>query len=137
MCFEDIVPIPYQEFKDIFAKESFDDLPDWKKWDNTIKLVPDSQEFSTKVYPLVLFKQKQLDDFLDENLNIQCICPSKSLMASLVFFIKKKDGSPCLVQVYRKLNAMTIKNSHPLPLIPDILNSVSKTKAKYFTKLNI
>ena len=30
-CFEDIVPKPYQEFKDVFAKESFDKLPDWKK----------------------------------------------------------------------------------------------------------
>ena len=29
--FEDIVPKPYQEFKDIFAKESFDELPDRKK----------------------------------------------------------------------------------------------------------
>jgi len=28
--FEDIVPKPYQEFKDVFAKESFDELPDWK-----------------------------------------------------------------------------------------------------------
>ena len=32
--FEDIVPKPYKEFKDIFAKESFDELLDWKKWDN-------------------------------------------------------------------------------------------------------
>src|SRR5882724_9033033 len=32
---------------------------------------------------------------------------------------------------------MTIKNSYPLPLIPDILNSMSKAKAEYFTKLDI
>jgi len=50
--FEDIVPKPYQEFKDIFTKESFNELPDQKKWDHTIELFPDSQEFSTKVYPL-------------------------------------------------------------------------------------
>jgi|SRR5882724_2205105 len=78
MCFKDIVPKPYQEFKDIFAKESFDELPDWKKWDHTIELVPYSQVFSTKVYPLAPVKQKQLDDFLDENLKSQHICPSKS-----------------------------------------------------------
>ena len=52
MCLKDIVPKPYQEFKDIYAKEAFNDLLDWKKWDHTIKLVPDSQVFSTKVYPL-------------------------------------------------------------------------------------
>jgi len=66
--FEYIVPKPYQEFKDVFTKESPDDLPDWKTWDYTIELVPDSQEFSTKVYTLAPVKQKQLYEFLDENL---------------------------------------------------------------------
>src|SRR5882724_6296564 len=36
-CFEDIVPKPYQDFWDIFAKESFDKLPDQKQWDHTIE----------------------------------------------------------------------------------------------------
>jgi len=58
-------------------------------------------------------------------------------MASLVFFIKKKDGSLRLVQDYWKLNAVTVKNAYPLPLIPDILNKVSEAKAKYFTKLDV
>jgi len=31
---------------------------------------------------------------------------------------------------------MTVKNAYPLPLIPDILNKVSKAKAKYFMKLD-
>jgi len=92
-CFEDIVPKPYQEFKDIFAKESFNELPDRKKWDHAIELILDTQMFSTKVYPLVPVKQKQLDEFLEKNLKSQHIHPSKSPMASPVFFIKKKDGS--------------------------------------------
>src|SRR5882724_2097977 len=58
-------------------------------------------------------------------------------MASPIFSIKKKDGSLHLVQDYQKLNAMTMKNAYPLPLIPDILNKVSKAKAKYFTKLDV
>ena len=136
-CFKDIVPNPYQELRDIFAKESFDELIDWKKWDHTIELFPDAQMFSTKVYPLAQVEQKQLDDFLKENLKSRHIHPSKSPMASLVFFIKKKDGNLCLVQVYWNLNPMTVKNAYPLPLIPDILNMVSEAKAKYFTKLDV
>src|SRR5467141_4651892 len=58
-------------------------------------------------------------------------------MASPVFFIKKKDGSLCLIQDYCKLNALTINNAYPLPLIPDILNTMSRAKAKYFTKLDV
>jgi len=42
--FEDTLPKPYQEFKDIFTKESFDELLDWKKWEHAIELVPNSQE---------------------------------------------------------------------------------------------
>ena len=66
--FKDIVPKPYQEFKDIFVKESFDELPDQKKWDHAIELILDAQMFSTKVYPLAPVEQKQLDEFLDKNL---------------------------------------------------------------------
>src|SRR5882724_4011286 len=32
---------------------------------------------------------------------------------------------------------MTMKNTYPLPLIPDILNKVSEAKAQYFTKLDV
>ena len=126
--YEDIVPKLYQEFRDIFAKETFDELPGQKQWDHAIELIPDTHNFSTKVYPLAPVKQKQLDKFLDENLKSQRICPSKSPMVSPVFFIKKKDGSLCLVQDYQKLNMVTMKNTYPLPLIPDILNKVSKPR---------
>src|SRR5882724_7437011 len=58
-------------------------------------------------------------------------------MASPVFFIKKKGRSLCLVQDYQKLNAITVKNTYLLPLIPDILNKVSEAKAQYFIKLDV
>ena len=58
-------------------------------------------------------------------------------MASPILFIKKKDGSLCLVQEYWKLDVMTVKNTYPLHLIPGILNQVSEAKVKYFTKLDI
>src|SRR3979490_2484005 len=61
--------------------------------------------------------------------------PSKLPMASPIFFIKKKEGSLRLVQDYRRLNAMTIKNWYPLPLIPELINHLRG--AKYFTKLDV
>src|SRR5882724_2067515 len=137
MCFEDIVPKPYQEFRDVFYKESFNELLNWKKWDHAIKLIPDAQMFSTKVYPLVPVEQKQLDEFLEENLKSLHIHLSKSPMASPVFFIKIKDGSLHLIQDYCKLNMLTVKNAYPLPLIPDILNMVSGAREKHFTKLDV
>jgi len=80
-------------------------------------------------------EQKELDQFLKENLETGQICPSKSPMASLVFFIKKEDGTLQLVQDYRALNAMTVKNKYPLPLISKLINKLRG--AKYFTKLDV
>jgi len=56
-------------------------------------------------------------------------------MAAPVFFIKKKDGSLRLVQDYRALNAKTVKNTYPLPLISDLINRLRG--ARYFTKLDV
>ena len=135
--FEDLVPKPYQEFKDVFAKESFDQLPPRKPWDHAIQLTPGAEPFSTKVYPMSPVEQKELDAFLEENLKSRRIRPSKSPMASPVFFIKKKDGSLLFVQDYHKLNAMKVKNAYPLPHVPDIMNKIAGVKAKYFTKLDV
>jgi len=56
-------------------------------------------------------------------------------MASPVFFIKKKDGTLWLFQDYQALNAMTVKNKYPLPLISKLINKLRG--AKYFTKLDV
>ena len=133
--FDDLVPKEYHSFKDVFSKESFDELPPKKPWDHAIELKPGSEPHTTKVYPLAPNEQAQLDEFLAENLKSGRIRPSKSPMASPVFFIKKKDGSLRLVQDYRKLNEMTIKNSYPLPLISELVTKLRK--ARWYTKLDV
>jgi len=100
-----------------------------------VKLIPGEKASNCKVYPLALMEQKELDQFLKENLETGRIHPYKSPMASLVFFIKKKDGTLQLVQDYRALNAMTVKNKYPLPLISELINKLRG--AKYFTKLDV
>lgn len=132
---KEVVPEAYHAFEKVFLKESFDELPQQRKWDHAIELIDGSEPFSTKIYPMSPVEQEELDRFLDENLKSGRIRPSKSPMASPVFFVKKKDGSLRFVQDYRKLNALTVKNAYPLPLISDLVTKVSK--AKYFTKLDV
>ena len=129
------IPDHLREFSSVFSKESFDVLPDPKPWDHAIELVPGEKQSGCKVYPLSPSKQKELDAFLQENLKSGRIRPSKSPMASLVFFIKKKDGTLRLVQDYRTLNAIMVKNKYPLPLISELIEKLRG--AKYFTKLDI
>ncbi|SJL14246.1 uncharacterized protein ARMOST_17702 [Armillaria ostoyae] len=134
--FEQMVPESYRNFKDLFTKENFDNLPARKPWDHAIELVPNTKNtLDCKVYPLNPIKQKELDKFLDENLASGHIKPSKSPMASPFFLIKKKDGTLRPVQDYRKLNEMTIKNQYPLPLISELMDKLGS--AKYFTKLDV
>jgi len=119
----------------VFAKEDFDILPEHRQWDHAIELIPGSEPKSSKVYPLSPVEQKELDSFLEENLHTGRIRLSKSPMAAPVFFIKKKDGSLWLVQDYRALNSMTVKNKYSLPLISELVSQLRG--ARYFTKLDI
>ena len=129
------VPDYLKEFTVVFSKTSFNVLPDSREWDHAMELIPRSKASSCKVYPLSPTEQKELDAFLKENLETGQIQPSKSPMSSPVFFIKKKDGSLRLVQDYRALNAITVKNKYPLPLISELINKLQG--AKYFTKLDV
>jgi len=98
-------------------------------------MIPRVEPKSSKVYLLSPLEQEELDTFLEENLCTGQIRPSKSPITAPVFFIKKKDGSPQLVQDYRALNAMTVKNRYPLPLISELISQLCR--AKYFTKLDV
>ena len=87
------IPDYLREVEAVFAKDSFDTLPERKFWDHAIELMPGSTPKNCKVYPLSRNEQAELDAFIQENLNTGRIRPSKSPMASPVFFIKKKDGT--------------------------------------------
>ena len=134
--FEEMVPPEYWSSKKVFSEEESERLPAHKPWDHAIKLVPGApQTMKTKIYPLSINEQEELNKFLEDNQRKGYIQPSKSLLASPVFFVKKKDGKLCFVQDYRKLNDYTIKNHYPLPLVTNIVNRLQGTK--YFTKFDV
>jgi len=130
-----LLPAYIVKFQSVFAKEDFNILLEHHKWDHAIELIPGAEPKSLKVYPLSLLEQMELDAFLEENLYTGRIRPSKSPIAAPIFFIKKKDGSLRLVQDYRTLNAITVKNRYPLPLISELISQLCG--AQYFTKLDV
>jgi hypothetical protein len=106
--FRDVIPEALHKFGEVFAKESFDSLPERRKWDHAIELErKDELPTTRKVYPMSLEEQKELDTFLEEALSTGRIRPLKSPIGTPVFFVKKKDGKLRFVQDYRALNAIT------------------------------
>jgi hypothetical protein len=112
--FQDAVPDYLHDFQDIFTEESWSPLPERKIWDHAIELTEDAKVSNCKVYPMSRSEQTELDAYIDEHLLTGHIRPSKSLMASLCFFIKKKDGKLCFIQDYRNDGKEPISTStHP------------------------
>jgi len=78
-----------QDFESVFAKEDFDMLSNHCCWDHAIKLMSGTEPKPFKVYLLLPVEHSKHNIFLAKNLHIDLF---KSLIAMLVFFIKKKDG---------------------------------------------
>jgi RNase H-like domain found in reverse transcriptase/Reverse transcriptase (RNA-dependent DNA polymerase) len=131
-----MVPPVYHKYRTVFEEETSQALPPRRQWDHAINLKPDAHPSNNcKIYPLNLEEQGALDVFLEDMTKRSYIRPSQSPFASPFFFVKKKDGKLHPVQDYRQLNAMTIKNQYPLPLIS---NTIDKLKdARIFLKFDV
>ena len=75
--------------------------------------------------------EKEVEKMLKDDI----IEPSSSPWASPVVLVRKKDGSLRYCIDYRKLNAVTVKDSYPLPRIDDSLDTLRQ--AKYFSTLDL
>ena len=129
------LPEYIQLFTHLFNKKKFEKLPEQHKQDHEINLIEKApRKLNAKAYAITLKEEKVLNQQLDEQLKAGLIMESKSRYMAPCFYIPKKDGSLWLVQDYRKLNQVTIKNKMPLPLIGEVINKLKE--AKYFNKLN-
>src|SRR6266568_7393989 len=131
----DLVPKELHEYLTVFEKKVSERMLLRKLWDHVIDMKEDFQPKKAKIYPVSPDEQKEISDFLTDQMRKGYIRPSKSPQTLPVFFVSKKDGKKRMVQDYRHLNDYTIKNNYPLPLIGDLVDKVGK--AKYFTKLDL
>ncbi len=116
------VPKEYKDFVKVFSEEESKCYPPKRAWDYVIKFKKDVPgAIDCKVYPQTQEEDKALQKFLTEEVKKGYIQPSKSPYASPFFYIKKKDGKLRPVQDYQKINAITIRNQYPLPLISDLI----------------
>ena len=130
------LPDYIRPFTHLFNKKKFEKLSERREWDYEINLMDEApKELNTKAYAMTLKEEEVLNQWLDKQLKAGLIVESKSRYAAPCFYIPKKDKSLWLVQDYRKLNQVTIKDKTPLPLIGEVINKLKE--AKYFNKLDL
>ena len=86
----DQIPKEYHQYLDIFDKDKAERFPESQPWDHKIKLKEGFQPKSFKTYNLTPEEQKELDNWIKENMDKGYIQPSQSPMASPFFYVKKK-----------------------------------------------
>ena len=67
----------------------------------------------------------ELKSLLDDMEEKEVIQPLHSPQASPIVLVRKKDGSQRFCVDYRKLNAVTRKDAHPIPWIDNNLDTLS------------
>ncbi|KAI0993243.1 hypothetical protein K3495_g14941, partial [Podosphaera aphanis] len=129
------LPQHYHQHIKAFDVKSAEILPPHRPCDHQVNLKPGTVPPSGPLYNMSVDELRVLRKWLDENLKKGFIRPSTSPAASPVLFAKKPGGGLRFCVDYRGLNAITIKNRYPLPLLHETLSRLGT--AKYFTKLDV
>ncbi|ERF68926.1 hypothetical protein EPUS_09504 [Endocarpon pusillum Z07020] len=130
------LPEQYHEFLSLFDKAAADKLPPHRPGvDHKIELLPNTEPPSGALYGMSRNELEVLDKTLKDYLSKNFIRASKSPAAAPVLFVKKPGGGLRFCVDYRGLNAITVKNRYPIPLIQETLDKLCK--AMWYTKLDI
>jgi hypothetical protein len=87
------------------------------------------------LYNLSFDEQQQLKMYIDENMKKGFICISSSSAAAPIFFVRVPGKKPRPCVDYRGLNAMTVQDSYPIPILGQLLNQLQG--CKFFTKIDL
>ncbi|KAM3518660.1 hypothetical protein MY4038_010031, partial [Beauveria bassiana] len=129
------LPNEYYEFLDVFSKKEADKLPPHRSYDHSIQLKEGSEPPFGPLYDMSRDELLVLREYLEENLGKGFIRASRSPAASPVLFVRKPGGGLRFCVDYRALNALTVKNRYPIPLVRETLDRLCR--ARYYTKLDI
>ncbi|KAF8747935.1 Chromo (CHRromatin Organization MOdifier) domain [Rhizoctonia solani] len=130
------IPVELRNFAEVFSEDmKVTELPPHRPFDLGIDLIDPDKPVKAMVYPLKASDDEELRKLLKEQLDKGLIRPSKSKYGSPVHFVNKKNGKRRMVVDYRSLNANTVKNAYPLPLIQSLIEKLRG--AKYFSTIDL
>ena len=122
----------FKEFSDVFSQGE-DDLSCTLLLEHTIETHrPPLRQPYRRQNPA--FQREEMPQ-VQQMLASDVIRPSNSPWASPVVMVKKKDGSLRFCVNFRQLNVATIKGTHPLPRIDDLLDALHG--ARWFSTFDL
>lgn len=122
-----------QEFDEQFHDPQ--QLPPKRHGDHQISLVPGAQPVNVRPYRHSPEQKTEIERQVLDMLQRGIIKRSSSPYASPVLLVKKKDGEWRFCVDYRHLNALTVKNKHPLPVVDELMDELAG--AAWFSKLDL
>jgi len=129
------LPKELVEYIDVFNEAIANVLPPYRPYDCEIKIKDDGKLYYGPIYLLTAEESDVLEEYIKENFAKGFIRKSKSPAGAPILFVRKKNGKLRMVIDYRRLNEIAIRDSYPLPLINDMLESLGK--GKIFSKLDL
>ena len=129
------VPSEFRSFSKVFEYKDVAKLKGPEGAEHAIELEEGKRPPFQPLYNLSVKELEVLREYLRTAEANGWIRRSASEAGAPILFVPKKDGSLRLCVDYRGLNAITVKNRHPLPLISETLDRLGR--AKWFTKLDL
>lgn len=122
-----------QEFASVFEEPQ--GLPPQRDFDHSIPLLPGAKPVNLRPYRYNPAQKDEIERQVTEMLRQGVIQPSSSPFSSPVLLVLKKDLTWRFCIDYRHLNAITVKNRYPLPVIDELLDDLAG--ATIFTSLDL
>ena len=114
------------EYHDIFYLEKQDMGHTTATKHKIILKDPDTPPFKEHFHRIPPPQLDEVREHLKLMLDAGVVRPSNSPWCNAVVLFRKKDGSLCFCINFKRLNALTVKDSHPLPHICETLESLAR-----------